>query len=47
VLNNYWFASFVTPDFSPGLTTITFPDGYKELFNDRLTIPSVTHRISS
>jgi hypothetical protein len=47
VLNNYWFASLVTPDFSPALTTITFPDGHKELFDDRLTIPSVTHRISS
>jgi hypothetical protein len=46
VLNNYWFASLVTPDFSPTLTTITFPDGHKELFDDRLTIPSVTRRIS-
>jgi hypothetical protein len=47
VLNNYWFAPLVTPDFSPALTTITFPDGHKELFDDRLTIPSVTHRVSS
>lgn len=47
VLNNYWFASLVTPDFSPALTTITFPDGHKELFDDRLTIPSVTRRLST
>jgi len=47
VLNNYWFAPLVDPDFSPALTTITFPDGHKELFDDRLTIPSVTRRIAS
>jgi hypothetical protein len=47
VLNNYWFASLISPDFSPALTTITFPDGHKELFEDRVTIPSVTRRIST
>jgi hypothetical protein len=47
VLDTYWFAPLVTPDFSPALTTITFPDGHQELFDDRLTIPSVTHRMPS
>lgn len=47
VLQNYWFAPLVSADLSPSITTITFPDGYKEQFYDRISIPSVSHQISS
>jgi len=46
VLNSYWFASLISPDFSPSLTTIVFPDGHKEYFYDQISVPSVTHQIS-
>jgi hypothetical protein len=43
ILNSYWFAPLVSPDFSPSITTITFPDGYKATYYDRISIPSTTH----
>lgn len=46
VLNSYWFAPLIAPDFSPAVTTVTFPDGYKEYFYDQIKIPSVTHTIT-
>jgi hypothetical protein len=46
VLNGYWFAPLVSPDFSPGVTTIAFPDGYKAVYYDQITIPSVTRQLS-
>ena len=46
VLNSYWFAPLISPDFSPGITTVTFPDGQKEYFYDRISVPSITHKIS-
>ena len=46
VLKNYWFAPLVTADFSPSVTTITFPDGHKEYYYDQISIPTVTHQIS-
>jgi hypothetical protein len=46
VLSSYWFAPLVSPDFSPGVTTITFPDGHREYYYDQIHVPSVTHRIS-
>jgi hypothetical protein len=46
VLKNYWFAPLVTADFSPSVTTITFPDGHNEYFYDQIAIPSVTHTMS-
>jgi len=46
VLNSYWFAPLVSPDFSPGVTTIAFPDGYKAIYYDQITLPSVTHQLS-
>jgi hypothetical protein len=45
VLNSYWFAPLVSPDFSPAVTTITFPDGYKAYYYDQISIPSVTHQL--
>ena len=46
VLNTYWFAPLVSPDFSPGVTTITFPDGYRATYFEQISIPSVTHQVS-
>lgn len=46
VMNEYWFAPIIFPDFTPGVTTVTFPDGYRATYYDQLTIPSITHRLS-
>ena len=45
VLDQYWFAPLISPDFSPEETAIIFPDGYRITFNNVLTIPSVTHQL--
>jgi hypothetical protein len=46
VLNQYWFAPLITPDFSPATTTIIFPDGYRANYYELISIPSVSHTIS-
>lgn len=46
VMNGYWFAPLVSPDFSPDRTTVIFPDGYQENFRDVLTVPSLSHTLS-
>jgi hypothetical protein len=46
VLKNYWFAPLISPDLSPTVTTITFPDGYREQYYDQISIPSVSHTIT-
>ena len=43
VLDQYWFAPLISPDFSPDLITIIFPDGYSTRFYNLLVIPSVPH----
>jgi hypothetical protein len=45
ILDSYWFAPLVSPDFSPSITTITFPDGYKATYYDRISIPSTAHAV--
>jgi hypothetical protein len=45
VLDQYWFAPLISPDFSPDLTTIIFPDGYRISFENTLVIPSVPHHM--
>ena len=45
VLNQYWFAPLLSPDFSPDITTIIFPDGYQVRFDNLLVIPSVPHQL--
>jgi hypothetical protein len=45
ILNTYWFASLISPDFSPAITTVIFPDGYRETWHDQISIPSVSHPI--
>jgi hypothetical protein len=47
VLDRYWFAQFVTPDFSPEVTRISFPDGYSEVFYNQDQIPSVSHTMDT
>ncbi len=46
VLDQYWFAPLISPDFSPELTTIIFPDGYQTRFYNLLVIPSVPHQLA-
>ena len=46
VLKNYWFAPLIAADFSPSVTTITFPDGQQEFFYNQVSIPSVKHVMS-
>lgn len=43
VLNRYWFAPLISPDFSPASTRISFPDGYVAQFHDLDQIPPVSH----
>lgn len=43
ILNGYWFAPFISPDFSPEVTRVAFPDGYAETFSDQISIPAVSH----
>jgi hypothetical protein len=45
ILNAYWFAPLISPDFSPSITTIIFPDGYRKIWYDKISIPSVSHQI--
>jgi hypothetical protein len=45
ILQEYWFAPLITTDLSPAVTTVTFPDGYAERFENRIEIPHVTHEI--
>ena len=43
IMDRYWFAPLVNPDFSPSLIEIRFPDDFSETWNDMNAIPSVTH----
>lgn len=43
ILEGYWFAPLVQPDFSPATTTVTFPDGYVRTFQETESIPPVVH----
>jgi hypothetical protein len=45
VLQKYWFAPLVSPDFSPDVTRVSFPDGYTVTFYNQDQIPQVSHSI--
>jgi hypothetical protein len=47
VLNQYWFAPLINPDFSPAVTRVRFPDGYAEEFANQLSIPAIQHRMNA
>lgn len=44
-LNSYWFAPLVQADFSPAVTTVTFPDGSVETLENVAEIPKVSRTI--
>ena len=46
ILNQYWFAPLITPDFSPDITTVSFPDGYTQEFSNQISIPAVSHTLN-
>jgi hypothetical protein len=46
VMNQYWFAPFISPDFSPQVTQVVFPDGYRAGFYDTISIPFVSHQLA-
>lgn len=45
VMNEYWFAPLVNPDFSPSVSTVIFPDGYRATFNDVLSLPPISRPV--
>jgi hypothetical protein len=45
-IKQYWWASLISVDLSPGTTTITFPDGYQATYYSQISIPSVSHQIA-
>ncbi len=47
ILNHYWFARFISPDFSPEVTTVRFPDGYVETFSNQISIPAIVHMLGA
>ena len=47
ILNQYWFARFITADFSPEVTTVRFPDGYSEAFSNQISIPAIHHTLGA
>ena len=46
ILNRYWFAPLISPDFSPAVTRVTFPDGYFEEFINQIEIPAISHPLN-
>jgi hypothetical protein len=46
-MDEYWFAPLISPDFSPGITTMIFPDGHQAMFFNTLSLPSVSHTLQS
>ncbi|KQC03596.1 MAG: hypothetical protein APR53_00935, partial [Methanoculleus sp. SDB] len=45
ILDEYWFAPLINPDFSPGITTVRFPDGYETVYTNQLVLPGITHEV--
>ena len=45
VAEGYWFAPRISPDFTPDVTTIVFPDGSNEVLYNQIDIPSFSHQI--
>ena len=46
VLKQYWFAPLISPDFSPDVTRVSFPDGYSQTFYNQEQIPGISHVLS-
>lgn len=45
VMKQYWYAPLTSPDFSPEVTAITFPDGYTEYYYDQIHFPTITRTL--
>jgi len=45
-IKQYWWASLISVDLSPDVTTITFPDGYQTTYNGQISFPSVSHPLA-
>nr|WP_319537745.1 hypothetical protein [uncultured Methanospirillum sp.] len=43
----FWILQKFDINFIPHVSTVVFPDGYKESFTDAQTIPGITHTVSS
>lgn len=43
-LNKYWFAKYLTVDFSPEEIRVRFPDGYEQKFQEQIWIPAVSNK---
>ena len=47
ILNRYWFAPLISPDFSPAVTRVNFPDDYTEEFYNQISIPARRHTLGT
>ncbi|MFA5237461.1 MAG: hypothetical protein WC362_06365 [Methanoregula sp.] len=45
-IKDQWYAPFISADFAPQTTTITFPDGYQATYTSQISIPSASHQIA-
>lgn len=45
VMDGYWFAPLVSPDFSPRISTVIFPDGYRATFYDVISLPEISRPV--
>ena len=43
-IKNQWYAPFISADFAPQTTVISFPDGYQAVYSNLISIPSVSHQ---
>jgi hypothetical protein len=46
VVKQYWFAPLVSPDFSPDITRVIFPDGYTVEYTNEISIPAISHTVT-
>ena len=46
IMQQLWYSALLSPDLTPQVTTITFPDGYQVSYTDQISIPSVSHTLS-
>lgn len=46
-LNKYWFAPLISPDFSPAVTSVNFPDGHSEKYLEQISIPAIRHTLAA
>jgi len=47
ILNQYWFAPLISPDFSPAFTRVNFPDDYTDEFYNQISIPAIRHTLTA